>query len=475
MKAIFAWTERNPIKPKSNSERKDATRIYQTRQTEQKSRLCAYCDSKDHKSNACPTVTTPQARRKLLSEKKLCFNCTGCSHRASECKSKQTCQNCNRRHHTSICDQSETILTATHHSGDHQVIYPVVLVEVDGIRCRALLDTGAGNSYASSKLVEQLHKKPSASKVTRVYMLMGSATRRVEVFDVKIGDTEGNFSMETKVNKVEKPCLLELPNPHYDNLIKKYSHLSGVKMVDNDKKDQLPIHVELGACDYAWIKTKCAQRVGTPGDPVAEKTTFGWTIMSPGVDSDSNKMLLPQTCTADYENLSRLDVLGLEDLSENDQDVVHTEFKEQLRRDPDGWYETGLPWKGNHPPLPSNKRGSIQRLEALMRKLNRMPNTCAEEYDQIIQVQIQENIVESAPEQPNGREFYIPHKPVIRENADSTKLRIVYDASAKERAEVPSLNDCLHAGPSLPNKLWSVLVRGRFHPVAVTADLQKAE
>ena len=89
----------------------------------------------------------------------------------------------------------------------------------------------------------------------------------------------------------------------------------------------------------------------------------------------------------------------------------------------------------------------------------------------LFKVQIQENIVESAPEQPNGREFYIPHKPVIRENADSTKLRIVYDASAKERAEVPSLNDCLHAGPSLQNKLWSVLVRGRFHPVAVTADL----
>ena len=109
-----------------------------------------------------------------------------------------------------------------------------------------------------------------------------------------------------------------------------------------------------------------------------------------------------------------------------------------------------------------------------MRKLNRMPNTCAEEYDQIIQDQIQENIVESAPEQPNGHKFYIPHKPIICKNADSTKLRIVYDASAKERAEVPSFNDCLHAGPSLQNKLWSVLVRGWFHPVAVTADLQKA-
>ena len=36
VKALFAWTERNPIEPKSTSERKEPSRIYQTRQTEQK-------------------------------------------------------------------------------------------------------------------------------------------------------------------------------------------------------------------------------------------------------------------------------------------------------------------------------------------------------------------------------------------------------------------------------------------------------
>ena len=472
VKALFAWTERNPIEAKTSNERKDASRAYQTRQIDQKSRVCVYCDSKNHKSIACDSVTTCEARRKLLSDKKLCFNCTGGSHRASECRSKQTCQNCNRRHHTSICELAKTILTAAYQPSDHKVIYPVVLVEVDGTKCRALLDTGSGSSYASAKLVEQLNKKPSESKVTRVEMLMGSATRRVEIFNVNISSTESNFNMETKLTKVEKPCLMELPNPHYDSLIKKYPHLGGVKMIDDDQKDQLPIHVVLGACDYARIKTKCAQRVGSPGDPVAEKTSFGWTMMSPRVESDSNKMLLTQTSTGDYENLCRLDVLGLEDLPENDQDIVYAEFKEQLRRDPAGWYETGLPWKGNHPPLPSNKQGSVRRLESLMRKLNR--SSITEKYDQIIQEQIQEDIVQSAPEKPNGHEFYIPHKPVIRENADSTKLRIVYDASAKESAEAPSLNDCLHTGPSLQNKLWSVLVRGRFHPVAVSGDLQKA-
>jgi len=73
-----------------------------------------------------------------------------------------------------------------------------------------------------------------------------------------------------------------------------------------------------------------------------------------------------------------------------------------------------------------------------------------------------------------GREFYIPHKPVVRATAESTKLRIVYDASARAFDGAPSLNDCLHTGPPLQNKLWNILVRGRFNPVAINGDLQKA-
>ena len=73
-----------------------------------------------------------------------------------------------------------------------------------------------------------------------------------------------------------------------------------------------------------------------------------------------------------------------------------------------------------------------------------------------------------------GREFYIPHKPVVRETAESTKLRIVYDASARAHDNAPSLNDCLHAGPPLQNQLWAVLVRARFHPVLITGDMKQA-
>ena len=40
---------------------------------------------------------------------------------------------------------------------------------------------------------------------------------------------------------------------------------------------------------------------------------------------------------------------------------------------------------------------------------------------------------------------YLPHHAVIRHDKDPTKMKVVYDASA--RSMEPSLNDCLYVGP----------------------------
>ena len=76
------------------------------------------------------------------------------------------------------------------------------------------------------------------------------------------------------------------------------------------------------------------------------------------------------------------------------------------------------------------------------------------EYDEIIRKQLLEGMVEPAPLQPTGREFYTPHRAVIRETAETTKLRIVYDFSARGAKEAPSLNDCLEPGFTLQNKIY---------------------
>jgi hypothetical protein len=168
-------------------------------------------------------------------------------------------------------------------------------------------------------------------------------------------------------------------------------------------------------------------------------------------------------------------VLGLEDSPPGDQGEVYKDFREQLimtRHPVEGWYETNLTWKGNHPPLPSNRSGSLTRMKSQINKLR--PDGNLEAYDTlIIQEQLDEGVVEKAPDQVVGRECYVPHRAVINDEAESTKMRIVYDCSAKADRNSTSLNDCLDPGPPLQNKLCNVLVRGRFHPVCLTGDLRK--
>ena len=283
---------------------------------------------------------------------------------------------------------------------------------------------------------------------------------------------DSDYELDVNLTRVNKSELLFIDNPRYESLVRRFQHLKEAKLNDSDTKASLPIHIVPGNGEYARIKTKDRPLVGNEGDPIAECTKLGWFVMSPGAEFDVSPMMLTQTSQSDYEQLCRLDVLGLSDTAEHDQGGVYKEFREQLQRSPDGWYETGLPWKGNHPPLPTNVKGSLQRLTTLQKRLTK--KGLSAQYDAVIEDQKAQGIVEEAPSEPQGKEFYIPHKEVVRETAASTKLRVVYDASARETPNSPSLNDCLYPGPSLQNQLWEVLVRQRAFPVALAGDKKQA-
>ena len=42
-----------------------------------------------------------------------------------------------------------------------KVVYPVVVIKVGGIECRALLDTGSSSSYASTQSLDKLGQQPT--------------------------------------------------------------------------------------------------------------------------------------------------------------------------------------------------------------------------------------------------------------------------------------------------------------------------
>ena len=85
-----------------------------------------------------------------------------------------------------------------------------------------------------------------------------------------------------------------------------------------------------------------------------------------------------------------------------------------------------------NPSLPSNKKGSLQRLNSLTRKLSCDGITA--KYNQIIEEQKNQGVIELALGPPVGQEFYLPHKPVIQQLVQSTKtccLRCVCKGKSK--------------------------------------------
>lgn len=156
----------------------------------------------------------------------------------------------------------------------------------------------------------------------------------MQVYQIKLRSVNEDFEMEADVTKVEKPHLVVVDNPQYTKLIEKHPHLKGVTMDDTDERPHLPVYIILGNSECPGMSTTEPQRV-------------------------------------DYEELCKLDVIGLADSPAGDQGLAHDKFNEQLWRSEEGWYETGLPWKGDHPPLPVNKDESLRRLTNLVRKLER--------------------------------------------------------------------------------------------------------
>ena len=216
------------------------------------------------------------------------------------------------------------------------VTHPVVVIEVEGVRYRALIDTGAGSSYVPSKLINRLNKKPIRKESKRIETLMNSVVQKTAICELQIRDTNYEFTLKIESNKVEKEVLLEIPNPNSSEMLKKYAHLSDIIITDHDTKKDLPVHVILVAGDYTKIKTQERARVGQPGELIAGLTRLGSVVISPGQESGLINMMFSKTSVHDYENLCSLDVLGVKEEHVTRDEIVYDEFKKQLSQSPEG-------------------------------------------------------------------------------------------------------------------------------------------
>ena len=162
----------------------------------------------------------------------------------------------------------------------------------------------------------------------------------------------------------------------------------------------------------------------------------------------------------------------LETVGIREENEVHEALKDNISFDGER-YKVGLPWKEGHDKLPSNYWNSLKRLKGQVNKLRQEPEIL-QECDRIIKEQLDRGIIERVFElEKSDKIHYLPNHPVVRREAKTTKVRMVFDASSKEKGGV-SLNDCLHVGPALTPLLFDILIRFREKSIALVGDIEKA-
>ncbi|XP_057380343.1 uncharacterized protein LOC130702736 [Daphnia carinata] len=154
-----------------------------------------------------------------------------------------------------------------------------------------------------------------------------------------------------------------------------------------------------------------------------------------------------------------------------------TEFSNLITRSSSGRYSVPLPWRPDKKDLlNSNYHQALSRYKRLLRHLQEDPSLF-KAYHHQIQEYIRSGYVSrlgsSSDGQITGPEYYLPHRTVVRNEAITTKIRPVFDASARGDHDL-SLNDCLETGDNLNPELLEVLLRFRWNRVAWVGDIEKA-
>ena len=151
------------------------------------------------------------------------------------------------------------------------------------------------------------------------------------------------------------------------------------------------------------------------------------------------------------------------------------EFLESIHFDEnEGRYEVGLPWKGGLVPASNEYALCITRLRQLHSQLKKNKELLRD-YDLVIKDQVKSGIIEAIPENDDQTPTYFsPHNGVIQSDRETTKLRVVFDGSAKSDKSTASINECLEKGPNLVPHLFDIVVKFRGYPIAVVADIEKA-
>lgn len=485
--------------------------------TSQNEIICELCNG-PHPNFKCTMFRNLTVAERIAKarEANICFNCLRKGHRCSNCQSERTCSKCSARHHTMLHPQEPSatseqptpadpsqanvnstsvpapIPTETTTSSNALVnhvsqskAFPAVkevllltarvnLLDDQGRShsCRALLDCASQVCLISQAMVNKLGKKTWPTN-TEVFGVTGRrATTQGMV--VTVTSNYGKFSLNI-------PCLVM---PHVSGTIPTRSIDTKLwrlpaDVVLADPEFFVPSSVDLLIGNQFFFSLlKSGQLKIDDEHPLLQETVFGWVVSGP-VDVSPNPIAFSHAVTTKELDELIQKFWAIEEVAEAsphtvEEQQIEAHFAATHHRDMSGRFVVQLPFRESVADLGNNRALALKRFYMLEKRLEG-DIQLKQEYVKFITEYEALGHCQEVDERcdPVGQQcYYLPHHAVFKPSSSSTKLRVVFDATARS-SKGASLNDVLQVGPTIQRDCFGILLGFRMHRIAISGDLSK--
>ncbi|CAC5391495.1 unnamed protein product [Mytilus coruscus] len=364
---------------------------------------------------------------------------------------------------------------------------------------RLLMDTGSQRTYITENVAKRLKlkKKATEEKTLVTFGADKQKALRTPKVSLKIKLKYGVL-MQIDANVVPKITGSILRRPLQTDVCENMKYVcNNLQLADTLPSSLASSTIEIFVGNDYYLDMILPQKIKIEQGLYLLNSKLEWILTGRSQLSDEerkNKMMMTvngllsiteyclhstiDTCLQikpSIEDFWNLETIGIKDCPyASDDENTLSNFITSLKIE-NGRYQVAWPWKEILPEHPENRELAYGRVKSLIQEMKNNPDLLSK-YNEIIQDQCRKDIIEKVSNHCSNEtriKHYIQHHAVVNPTKPTTKIRIVYDASAKSKEENKTLNDCLHRESIMLQDLCGLLMRFRMNKIAVDADIEK--
>ncbi|XP_024874415.1 uncharacterized protein LOC112456237 [Temnothorax curvispinosus] len=492
------------IKSQSSSAKKSASASSLATQTAK----CPVC-KEQHLVFKCLRFLklSPREKHSTAKTANLCLNCLRAGHGINNCTSTGTCRSCQARHHTLLhfgrnsdpagtpADTGAPSESAVNESSSPQNNEPLVTMtsvakssstvllstvqaealDVHGnpFPVRIFLDSASQLNFISENCMQKggFGRTKGRTVVLAVNDTKAAATRGSTSLVIQV---QGNGNTRVPIKATILPRIsAQLPSSQVEQ--RAWKHIEELKLADPQYHRPGPIDILIGAEIFTSL-LRDGRRIGKKGEPDAFNSIFGWVLVgsvSTQASRSTHSFLTFDSLDVSLSRFWQLDEIPTAPPYSQEDRRCEELFAQITRRDVSGRFVVSYPFIKNKPCFVGTRQVAVNRFRALERGF-KSDKEFKINYSKFMQDYLNNGYMKliKQPLPVDGPVFYLPHHGVFKSDSTTTKLRVVFDGSAKDLNGV-SLNQMLRSGPKLQSDIVVILLMFRLGLVALTADVRQ--